>query len=231
MTEPAKQSNAQTRSQLWDGPIRLFHWLLVALIAFSWWSGERHEMEWHRYSGYGILGLLVFRLYWGFAGSKTARFAQFMRSPGTTFAYARDLLKGAPKATMGHNPLGGWSVIAMLLALAAMVCAGLFAVDVDGFESGPLADYVSFEQGRAAAEAHEVIFNILLALIGLHVLAILAYLVFFRRNLIGPMIHGRAKLAAPDHPPAARLTLFARAAIGVILALLTVYAVANGFRF
>ncbi|BBC73852.1 Ni/Fe hydrogenase 1 b-type cytochrome subunit [Altererythrobacter sp. B11] len=176
----------------WDIVTRLFHWLLVALLAFSWWSGEQHEMEWHRYSGYGILFLIVFRIYWGFAGSRTARFGSFLRSPAAVGAYARALARGAPPASAGHNPLGGWSVIAMLAALFAMVGAGLFAVDVDGFESGPLADLVSFDQGRAAAEVHEVIFNGLLALVALHILAILFYLLRFRRNLVRPMIAGRA---------------------------------------
>ena len=133
---------------LWDVPVRAFHWLLIALIAFSWWSGENHEMEWHRTSGYAILALVVFRLFWGLAGGRTARFARFVRGPRAVIAYVR----GGAGAAPGHNPLGGWSVVAMLATVAAMVTAGLFAVDVDGLESGPLADYVTFDQGRMAAQ-------------------------------------------------------------------------------
>ncbi|MBJ7443417.1 MAG: cytochrome b/b6 domain-containing protein, partial [Sphingobium sp.] len=171
--------------------IRLFHWLLVGLLGFSWWSGERHEMEWHRLSGYAILFLLIFRLYWGFVGSGTARFVHFVRSPRTAFAYLRNLRTRPYRATAGHNPVGGWSVLLMLVSLIAMVTAGLFAVDVDGLESGPLADYVSFDQGRMAADLHGLLFNLLLALVALHIVAILYYLLRLRHNLIGPMIHGR----------------------------------------
>ena len=207
----------------WDIATRLFHWLLVGLMAFSWWSGEQHEMEWHRYSGYGILGLLVFRIYWGFAGGRTARFTQFLRGPKAVIAYARSLGKGAPPESAGHNPLGGWSVIAMLAALIAMVVAGLFSVDVDGFESGPLADFVSFDQGRAAAEAHEVIFSLLLALIVLHVLAILFYLVRFRRNLVRPMIVNR-------HPASMSAGSFLlRFGLGILIAGAVIYVTANAW--
>ncbi|MGB3928022.1 MAG: cytochrome b/b6 domain-containing protein, partial [Sphingobium sp.] len=83
---------------IWDFPTRLFHWLLVGLIAFSWWSGENHEMEWHRWSGYAILFLLVFRLYWGIVGGRTARFAHVVRGPGAAFAY----LRGVGSGDVGH---------------------------------------------------------------------------------------------------------------------------------
>lgn len=203
-TDPATARLVRT----WDAPVRLFHWLLVALMAFSWWSGEEHYMEWHRFSGYGILALLVFRIYWGFAGTRTARFGQFVRPPRTVLAYARSLGKRTASEAEGHNPLGGWSVVLMLSTLAVMVLAGLFAVDVDGFESGPLADYVTFEQGRTAAELHELVFNLILALITLHVAAIVFYLVWKRQNLVGAMIHGSRKAVgesdAADERPVSR---------------------------
>lgn len=214
----------------WDLPVRLFHWLLVGLLAFSWWSGEKHEMEWHRLSGYAVLTLLVFRLFWGFAGSRTARFRQFVRGPGTVMAYARTLGSRGGHASDGHNPLGGWSVIAMLAALLAMVVAGLFAVDVDGFESGPLADWVSFDQGRAAAEVHEAVFTAILALTALHVAAIVFYLAVKRRNLVRPMMTGHRACGETDmaedvhwSPP--------RALIGLALAGVVAWAVSTGFRF
>lgn len=199
MTDHPEQVVAQSRHILvWDIYIRLFHWLLVALLAFSWWSGEQHEMEWHRRSGYAILFLLVFRLYWGFFGAGTACFAQFLRGPGAVIAYIPSITKRPYHATTGHNPMGGWSVLLMLATLIAMVAAGLFAVDVDGLESGPLADYVSFDQGRIASDLHGWLFNILLALVALHVVAILYYLLRLRHNLIGPMIHGRRTAESSD---------------------------------
>lgn len=209
--------------------MRLFHWTLVLLMAFSWWSGERHDMAWHRLSGYAILALVVFRLYWGVAGGRTARFAHFVKGPRTGIAYARALIAGRHDAPPGHNPIGGWSVIVMLAALVAMVVAGLFAVDVDGLESGPLADYVSFEQGRLAASAHELIFNLLLALVALHVIAILFHLIRLRHDLIGPMIHGRGP-AGTRHPAEPLGASPWRALAGIVAAALFAWWAARGFR-
>jgi cytochrome b len=216
-------------ARIWDAPVRLFHWLLVALLAFSWWSGERHEMDWHRLSGYAILALLIFRIYWGFVGGRTARFAQFVRGPRAALAYVRSLGKGSYVATAGHNPVGGWSVILMLTTLAAMVVAGLFSVDVDGLESGPLSDYVSFDQGRMAAEIHGFLFNLILALVALHGLAILVYLVGLRHNLIGPMIHGRRRIGGGDPVEDVRFSPW-KAVLGLLIAAACAYAVAMGFR-
>lgn len=226
----APSASPAPRPRLWDGPTRLFHWALVVLVAFSWWSGEEHEMEWHRWSGYGILALVVFRLFWGFAGPATARFARFVRGPGAVAAYAGTLLKRGGEHAPGHNPLGGWSVVAMLLALAAMVTAGLFAVDVDGFESGPLATYVTFEQGRAAAEVHEIVFNVLLALIALHVVAIVFYRVWKGQRLLPAMIHGRAPDGVELSADAARAPWW-KLALAVVIAAGIAWAAAQGFRF
>ncbi|MGK2911603.1 MAG: cytochrome b/b6 domain-containing protein [Sphingobium sp.] len=228
---PPEQSatSAPQLATTWDVPIRLFHWLLVGLLGFSWWSGEQHEMEWHRYSGYAILALLIFRIYWGFVGSRTARFAQFVRGPRAAFAYARSIGKRSHVAAPGHNPIGGWSVIIMLASLAVMVVAGLFAIDVDGLESGPLADYVSFDQGRLAATVHHFMFNILLAVVAIHVLAILFYLVGLRHNLITPMISGRGRFPAQEEAKEGSGASW-KAAVGIIIALACTYAIAQGFR-
>lgn len=216
----------QSVQPVWDLPLRLFHWVLVGLLAFSWWSGEKHEMEWHRWSGYAILFLLVFRLYWGLVGGRTARFAHFVRGPRAAFSY----LRGSEKPDIGHNPLGGWSVVAMLTILVAMVMAGLFAVDVDGLESGPLADYVSFDAGRLASNMHSLIFNLLAGLIVLHVAAILFYQVARRRNLVGPMIIGSMK--AVEGTVAVPLGASAwRALIGLLIAAGVTYFVSKGLHF
>jgi|TARA_R110000868_G_scaffold143424_3_gene361508 cytochrome b len=215
------------RVLIWDIYIRLFHWLLVALLGFSWWSGERHEMEWHRLSGYGIMFLLIFRLYWGFFGTRTARFVHFMRSPRATFAYLKTLGTHPHHAMVGHNPAGGWSVVLLLASVTAMVIAGLFAVDVDGLESGPLADYVSFDQGRTASDLHAILFNLLLILVALHIAAILYHLLRLRDDLVGPMLHGRRTLAVEeevDLPPGAPW----RAVVGLLIAATCTWAI--GFR-
>lgn len=175
--------------QVWDIPTRLFHWLLVALFAFSWYSAENGMMDWHRRSGLVLLGLVTFRLVWGLVGGSTARFAHFVRGPGAVVRY----LRGAP-AGIGHNPLGGLSVIAMLALLVVQIVAGLFAVDVDGLESGPLSDRLDFDQGRLAAKVHHLCFDALLVVVGIHILAIVIYRLR-GRNLVTPMLTGRDRQA------------------------------------
>lgn len=223
-------SNAAASTRVWDPAIRLFHWLLVALIAFSWWSGERHDMENHRLSGYAIVALLIFRLFWGLAGSRTARFAGFVRGPGAITAYVKTLGRRNGAASDGHNPLGGWSVVAMLLALVAMTIAGLFASDVDGIESGPLAAIISFDQSRLAAELHEIVFNLILALAALHVLAILFYLLWKRQNLVRPMMTGRRPVSYGENPADLRWSPVL-ALVGIAMAVTVAWAVSKGFRY
>ncbi|MEQ6333703.1 cytochrome b/b6 domain-containing protein [Sphingobium sp. MK2] len=219
---------APSRSILiWDIYIRLFHWLLVALLGFSWWSGERHEMEWHRLSGYGIFFLLIFRVYWGVFGTGTARFAHFVRSPHATFVYLKALGQHPHRTTVGHNPAGGWSVLLLLATVMAMVIAGLFAVDVDGLESGPLSDYVSFDQGRMASDLHAMLFSLLLLLVALHIAAILYHLLRLRDDLVGPMFHGRRTLAVEEEVDLPAGTPW-RALVGLLIAAACTWAI--GFR-
>lgn len=174
--------------KVWDLPTRLFHWLIVLLVGFSWYSAETGMMDWHYRSGIAALVLIAFRLIWGVIGGSTARFAHFLRSPGAVIAHLRRPAESTHKP--GHNPLGGYSVIAMLLALLVQVGTGVFAVDVDGIESGPLSYLVSFDQGRVAAEVHHIAFTVIQVLVALHVLAIVYYRIR-GRHLIGPMITGR----------------------------------------
>jgi len=213
--------------RVWDPFVRVFHWSLLTLFGAAWWSGENHEMERHRQAGYAILALLLFRVFWGFAGSRTARFAQFLKGPGAIRAY---LASTDDDPSDGHNPLGGWSVAALLTVLLAITAAGLFAVDVDGFESGPLADWVSFDQGRLAAEWHERVFKIALAVIGLHVLAIAYYQILNGHDLIGPMITGKRARGKADAAPDVRWSP-ATALAGIAGVGAVTWAVISGFRF
>jgi cytochrome b len=174
--------------KVWDLPTRLFHWLIVLLVGFSWWSAETGHMDWHYRSGLTALILLTFRLVWGVVGGSTARFAHFVKSPATVLAYLRRPM--ALHLAGGHSPLGGYSVLAMLLALILQVGTGLFSVDVDGLESGPLSYLVSFDQGRLAARVHHLSFTAIQGLVALHVLAIAWYRIRGRK-LIMPMVTGR----------------------------------------
>ena len=182
---------------VWDLPIRLFHWLLTALIAFSWWSVENHQTDWHIWSGIAILTLLIFRLLWGFIGSSTARFSSFLRGPRVVRDYLRD---NRSWRFAGHTPLGALSVVALLIAVAVQVGLGLISVDEDGLNEGPLARLVSLETSEAARDLHEDFFDILLALIVIHIAAIVFYRLLLGRKLTGAMFSGRAALE-PDVEP------------------------------
>jgi cytochrome b len=215
------------RARLWDGPTRLVHWGLVIALGVSWWTAETGHLEWHRWSGYSALGLLVFRVLWGFVGSEAARFSSFLKGPGATLAYLRTLSSRAPSTTVGHNPLGALSVVAILLSLIVQITAGLFAVDVDGFESGPLSYLISFEQGRFASKIHGINFTILQILTVLHLTAIAFYLVYKRTNLIGPMITGRRTLEADPNLSFAR---WPRVVVVAAIAVIAMVAISKGLR-
>ena len=178
------------RAPVWDLPTRLFHWGVVLLITFSWWSSEEAFDPWHFWSGYAVVFLLLFRILWGFVGSSTARFASFVRGPSAVVRY----LRSGRWPLAGHSPVGALSVAAMLLSLLVQVGTGLIQIDSDDFVEGPLAALVSYETAEAAHDLHEANFNILLVLIVLHLAAILFYRFALRRELVGPMITGRAEL-------------------------------------
>jgi cytochrome b len=162
------------------------HWLLAALILFSWWSVHNHHVDWHIWSGCAILTLLIFRILWGFVGSSTARFSSFVRGPRTIAAYLQGSWNG-----IGHNPLGALSVLALLAALAVQVSLGLVSEDEDGIYMGPLAKLVSIETSDRARDLHESWFNVILALIAIHLVAILIYRLRGRKLTLA-MITGRA---------------------------------------
>lgn len=216
------------RQLVWDWPTRIFHWLLVLLLGFSWWSAENHQLEWHRWSGMAILTLVVFRLLWGLFGTSTARFGEFVKGPGAVWSYLR--ARSQLPVSIGHNPLGGWSVIVMLVLLVVQVTSGLFSVDVDGIESGPLSHLVDFDQGRTAAEIHEISFNLLLAVVVLHVFAIIFYLIVRRRNLIGPMVTGFQRTAEANANGSTVLVPRWRVLAALLVAVLLASGVWNGFR-
>jgi cytochrome b len=181
------------RVAVWDVPTRLFHWLLVALIGLSWWSAENDRIDLHLWSGIAVLALLLFRLLWGLFGSSTARFASFVRGPRALFDYVR----GPGRWNgIGHSPLGALSVIALLGVLAVQVGLGLIISDEDGVFSGPLNQFVSFDVAESARELHETMFNLLLALMALHVAAILFYRLFLGKKLTSAMVAGKAQAPA-----------------------------------
>jgi len=187
-------SGSAMKQPVWDLPIRLFHWLLAALIAFSWWSVHNDHTDWHIWSGIAILTLLIFRLLWGFVGSSTARWTSFVRGPRTLIDYLRGRWTGT-----GHTPLGALSVIALLAAVSIQVGLGLFAEDEDGIYMGPLSRLVSSDTSDKVRDIHELWFNVVLGLIVLHVAAILFYRLRGKK-LTKAMITGRAELSPGTQP-------------------------------
>ena len=201
------------RIKVWDGPTRLFHWLLVLLIAAAWWTAEEEMLDWHYRIGLAVLILIVFRLIWGFVGSSTSRFASFVKGPSAIAAY----LRGAAPHRVGHNPLGALSVLALLFMVAAITGLGLISEDEDGIAPGPLAYLVGADVSEAARELHELGFNVLLALVALHVAAILYYALVRRDNLLGPMLSGSRDL--PDGVEPMRAAPLWRAAVALAAAI------------
>ena len=193
----AEKRLIKVKQRVWDLPVRLFHWTLVVLVALAWWSAENDRQALHLYLGYGVLSLLLFRVGWGVFGSSTARFSAFICGPAAVVRYIRDRFHW-PQA--GHAPLGALSVLALLAMLFAIVGTGLFAADEDGLFGGPLTYLVSLSTADWMTELHDELFDFLLALIGLHVAAILLYRLALGRNLLGPMITGKAELAPGVEP-------------------------------
>lgn len=182
---------APQRVKVWDLPTRLFHWLLVVFVITSFVTAEigGNAMQIHELSGFVILTLLLFRVGWGFMGSRPSRFSAFVHGPTAVFTYAKGLMRKDSAHYFGHNPLGGWSIVAMMLALLVQAGTGLFAND-DILTEGPLYGWVSKATSNFITDIHEWNQAMIVALITIHVVAILFYFLVKRENLVTPMITG-----------------------------------------
>lgn len=186
-----------TKNLLWDWPVRICHWSIVLLVAACWWTAENNEIVYHSYCAYALLAVVIFRIYWGFFGSSSARFSHFLQTPAAAWRYVKNFSRRDVPLSAGHNPIGGYSALVLLLLLLLQIVFGLFAIDVDGFDGGPFSDYLSFKTSRMITGWHEITFNVLLGFIALHVVAVLYYLLWRRQNLTAAMLHGKAAIAAP----------------------------------
>ena len=219
----SRQSVLRLSMRVWDLPTRLFHWAIVALVATSYITIQLDEIRYHLLSGYTILTLLLFRLAWGFLGSDTSRFGRFVKSPAAAFRHLAQFPKREPDDEIGHNAAGGWMVLVMLLLLAIQVGTGLFSND-DVFTQGPLAHLVDKSVSDRITALHALNFWVLLGAIGLHVVAILAYALVKRHNLLRPMITGRKRLPGHTRQPRMAPSFLALALVALAACLVWVLA-------
>lgn len=179
---------------VWDLPTRLFHWTLAILVGMAWVTRKYGDdgLFWHTLNGYAVLILVVWRILWGFVGSSTSRFSSFFTWPWHAARYGFDFALRRPRHFLGHNPLGGTMVLALLGVVGLIGTLGLFAYDDhDSNAGGPLYSKVSDATWAAAAHWHHKIFDGLLLLILVHVAAAFLYLVWKRENLVRAMVTGR----------------------------------------
>ncbi|NCP13893.1 MAG: hypothetical protein GW858_06970 [Sphingomonadales bacterium] len=215
MTVPRVPPAAIARDvRVWDPLLRITHWSFLLLIPTMWWTAENSKWALHRQTGLVLIGLLMFRIIWGFMGPRTARFSDFVKGPGAVIAYLRGQMAGAA-TQIGHSPLGGWSTLALLGAMLLQASLGLFAGDPYDGMTGPLNPLVGVMTADAITELHETFFWVIAGFIGLHLTAIAFYTVR-GDDLLSPMVSG-------DRPPIPGVagigpTPWGRAAVALALA-------------
>ena len=201
--------------RIWDLPTRLFHWVLVLLIIGSYVTIKTNMLALHMLCGETILVLVLWRLVWGLVGSDTARFSRFIRSP---FAAIRHLLhfpRREPDTQIGHNEAGGWMVLGLLALLLAQISTGLFGRNDEDFVEGPLSKLIAGPLSEKLMSLHFLIFDVLQIVVLLHVIAIIAYAVVKRHDLVRPMFTGKKRLPAATPAPRMASTVMAVAILVV----------------
>lgn len=206
---------------IWDIPTRLFHWLLAIGFGVQWLTGEflDNAIEWHFYIGYGLLGLVLFRIVWGFIGTQYAKFSQFLASPSNALEYAKTLHVKHSPVHASHNPLGGWVVVVMLLLIGLQAVSGLFVSD-EIFSEGPYYSVASSTVKAVMAFIHFNLFNLLLGIVALHIVAVFVYQFYKKQPLVNAMFHGKKSVIDSEIKSSKLLLAFALAviiALGVYL--------------
>lgn len=202
--------------RVWDPLVRILHWSLVATFAIAYVTGER-ETAWHDWAGYAVLGLIAVRIVWGFVGTRYARFSDFVHRPAVVLGHARDMLRGKAERYLGHNPLGGVMILALL---ASLLASGVSGMALQGAEQGTgpfaglagagtpampevIASAVADDDGDEEEnegkeefweELHEFFAHLTLLLVALHVLGVIVGSLAHRENLVRAMISGRKRV-------------------------------------
>lgn len=192
--DPPQQLLPSQKVLAWDLPTRIFKWGLVVLVVDAWVSNRYGASvpNWHRWNGYAILVLIVFRVLWGFAGGSTSRFSAFAASPLRALGYARDLVvAGRERRFLGHNPLGAYMIFALMIAVALQAIAGLYSADQDRLViEGPLAKTISDSAVDRVSAFHGYWFDVILVLVAVHIAVNLLYGFVKRDPVIQAMISG-----------------------------------------
>ena len=239
---PAPES-ANRKVQVWDIWVRLFHWLLVIFILLSYLTGEIGGFDFtmpgterfisninlHMWSGMAIFGLLIFRIIWGFAGSSTAKFINFIRSPKVIVEYVTSVLKGPVAFFAGHNPAGGAVVIIILLALTIQAGTGLFSQD-EGFfvTKGPLAFVVGDDTSKEITGFHKQWWEyVVIVLVVIHIAANLFYWLIKKQDLIVAMFTGKRRLPESEMPPVISFAATWLGAAIAVFAAIVIWLIAN----
>lgn len=194
--------NQSPTVRVWDPMVRVGHWLLVAAFATAYIT-EGEVMPLHAWAGYTIATVVILRVAWGFLGTPHARFRSFARSPVAAYRYLVDMIRGRARRHIGHSPAGAVMVFMLLACLAATCSAGLVVYAIEE-QAGPLvflAGAVSEEVGEVWEEAHEILANLTLFLVILHVAGVIAASITHRENLVRAMVTGRKR--APESPAGA----------------------------
>jgi cytochrome b len=185
------RTQTDVRRKVWDAPVRLFHWALVAAFLGAFVTNRLGVsfFKYHLWCGYAVIVLVAFRVVWGVVGTRHALFRNFVKGPRAVLAYARDLLAGRDARHAGHNPLGALMVLTLLATLAAQAVAGLFSND-EIFNAGPLAALVAKDASLRLTGLHKTLFYWIAAAAALHVVAVVAHVIGKRDNLLRAMITG-----------------------------------------
>lgn len=226
-----ESANDNAGRLVWDLPTRLFHWLFVLTLCTQYATGEAGGdwLVWHFRTGYLMMGLLTFRVIWGFVGPTHARFCSFIKGPGATLAYLRQVHKAGQESihSVGHNPAGGLMVIGMIALLSAQVVTGLFSSDGLSYY-GPYSSTVSSDRSDQITDWHGILFNIIIAAAALHILAVLYYTFIRKSPLVPAMIHGRKPQTQVPPDEGIEHSALGRAVIVAVIAAAVVFLVHQG---
>lgn len=184
---------------IWDIATRLFHWLTAGLVVAAYVTWRLNWMDWHAYTGYAVLALVIFRLLWGFFGSTTVRFTCFITSPRKALRHLTHIFHREPDRQVGHNPAGGWMVLVLLTLLLGETLSGIY-VNNDIAVVGPFTQLMPAPLDNFITDMHSIFWQILLGAVALHIMAVVIYWAVKRQNLL-PMITGLKNLPSRLAPP------------------------------